>query len=148
MAEPKDTQASKNKVYDEVFNAEDADLALVCTCLTSSTADHRSKKKQQHIFKVHRKVLAAPSTFFEDMMAAASDTDGTEEGRKANDLPLIKMDESVAVVTVLLGAAYNKPELFESMLQAKDWKFALEVWEAANKYSFHTLRALSSTVLR
>lgn len=58
------------------------------------------------------------------------------------------MEESVAVVTVLLGAVYNKAELFATLGQAPKWSFTLDVWEAANEYSFHVLQALSSTVLR
>ena len=148
MAAREDFQILQNTICDDVFNAEDADLALVCTCPTTTGDEIKQVQQQQHIFKVHRKVLAAPSTFFEDMMLASEDTDGIFENRKPDDLPTVKMEESVAVVTVLLGAAYNKPELFAALVQAPEWKFALDVWEAANKYSFHVLKALSSTILR
>lgn len=73
MAEPKDVEIPQTKIYDKVFNAEDADLALVCTCVqptgtAAEASDQIMQVQQQHISKVHRKVLAAPSTFFEDMM--------------------------------------------------------------------------------
>lgn len=54
------------------------------------------------------------------------------------------MEEGADIIRILLGAAYNKSEMLIPLLEG-DWRFALAVWEAANKYFFHVLRALASS---
>lgn len=90
------------------------------------------------------------SAFFKDMV----DLSGQEASDVAGDidttakLPEVKVDESIAVIEVLLAAAYQKPEPLAAMVDCKEWEFIFQVWEAANKYSFQLVRVLCSTSLR
>lgn len=93
METPEDVEITQNTICDETSNAADADLALVCTCPTPTGNTVDSIKQQVHIFKVHRKVLAAPSTFFEDMLAASGVPDDIDEQGNSGNLPIVKMEE-------------------------------------------------------
>jgi len=132
------TEVKKPEVtIDTIFNATDADLALIW-----KEPSDDGLEPNLHVFKVHGKILAVPLTVFEDMLAASTDTSGEIEGLEG--VPEVKLEEEPAVVTVILGAAYNKSELLFPVIAGTDWEVALKVWEAANKYSFHVLKGLAS----
>lgn len=139
MAEEPESQL---EIIDASFNAEDADLVLVCSRPSQTDA-----QSLLHIFKVHRKVLAIPSTFFEDMFIVSVESSAMSQEQLVQGLPSVHMEEDVDVIRVLLGSAYNNFDLLIPMLEG-DWSFALQVWEAANKYLFHVLRALASSKIQ
>ena len=134
-------EQTEDRSMDDTFNPSDGDLSLVCHERPAGPAD----KPNLHIFKVHRQVLAISCTFFDDMLKVSGDP---EQIRIKTNAPELVMEESVAVVRALLGLAYNNSELIAGIITSRDWKFVLCLWEAANKYSFFALRALSSCVLR
>lgn len=122
------------------FNFKDADVILECRGVSLDQPD----KQQTFELRVHRQTLAAQSTFFQGMFeTAGQDTKADHDA----DLPRVAMQEEIDVVNILLGAAYNLPEVQAIIATSKDWAFILKVWEAANKYGMHLLRTLTSTLL-
>ena len=142
---PKEALDGLERSIDDTFDATDADLALVC--LKPDIKFGEDVSHTLHVFKVHKRIMAVPSTFFEAMMEASEP--GFEDSKDSVEgLPALRMEESPDVVQVLLGAAYNKPSLLGPLLMSENWRFALDVWEASNKYSFHVLKALSSSTIQ
>lgn len=145
------------------FDLPGADIVLECPKPVQTASDHASSTivasikpnatrnaestspvAPVHAFRVHARTLAAHSTFFQAMI----DTNETQDsGSIGADLPKVRMEEDMAVVNILLGAAYNNSEVQAVFTQSKDWRFILTVWEAANKYGFQLLRALATTLL-
>lgn len=132
------------RTVDEVYNAADADLALACALRKNG----KPVEGQLHIFKVHKRVLAAASTFFESMFETAGPQDCKADGIEGEAPPEVKLEESVEIVRILAGAAYRNMESLDVIADAKDWKFILDIWEAATKYAFPDLRLHCSTSLR
>ena len=142
---------------EKYFQLADGDIVLECITprqsTTAQTATHQPGVAQnvapalgqsRHHMKVHRRILAAHSAFFESMI----ETSGPQASDEGNvELPNVRMEEDLAVINVLLGAAYNNSEVQAIITESRDWTFILKVWEAANKYGFQLLRSLATTLL-
>lgn len=136
-----ETNGDAPSFEDDIFNAEDADIILDCPYRPDPGAT-ASDEFKRHTFKAHRAILAAHSTFFKDMVETA----GTDS--KVDTTPAIRMEEDSGIVSILLSAAYNKPDVQSRLLlTSKDWEVSLLVWEAANKYGFHLLRAYVASLI-
>lgn len=142
MADQSEQEATR--IVDEVHNAPDADPALVCAVRKYG----KPVDGQLHVFKVHKSVLAAASTVFEWMFETAGPQVCRAEGSEAEVLPGVNMEETIEVVSLVLGAAYQKLEALEAVADGQDWRLALEVWEAANKYLFDKFKVICSLALR
>lgn len=123
------------------FDAPDVDLLLECTGRRSDI-DPNPNGDKKYVFRVHRQRLAAVSTFFEDMMACSSEQNSDSE------LPEVCMSEQWPLVYIILGYAYNKPDVISVLKAGKAWSVTLKVYEAANKYQIHSLKPLTSSLLR
>lgn len=74
----------------------------------------QAEQKTLRIFRVQGKLLALPLIYFETMVHISAGT------KPPADLPELRKEESVAVIKVILGAAYNNSRLVEDFVQCKD----------------------------
>lgn len=63
-------------------------------------------------------------------------------------LPIVRLEEHWPVVQILTGWAYNKRDIIAIMRAGSEWPLILDVYNASNKYQFHTLAPFTSRLLR
>jgi len=134
---------AQEAVVDEAWNAADADKILRATEEIIG-----QNNKIACLYRVHRGKLAAVSTFFADMFEAASGKDTPE----MDGLPVLNLQESLYVVSMLLGAAYNDLKEFADLdthltSGQVNWKVVFDIYEAANKYGLYVLRSYGQALL-
>lgn len=125
-------------IIDEDFDDPNADLVLIAV----DDDAPQGEPKKHRIFRVQQKLLAIPFTCFETMVDISAGAEGPPDRSE------VRMEESVPVIKMILGAAYNNAQFIDALVKSQDWQFILEVWEASNKYSFFLLRALTSSLLQ
>lgn len=121
------------------WSASDADLEIWTRPVQLSGAFTKDQDVNQ-ILRVRLKNLEAASGVFSAMAESA---EATVEG-SSSSLPVIHLEEKVAVLLVLVGAAHNDRAEFVKLFQSTDWRFVMEIWEAAHKYDMAIVKASAS----
>lgn len=123
--------------YDERYAFSDADIVIVPSVdQTSGWGDPDTR------FKAHKRKLRAASVIFSDMLDC-----GNDDLVEGDELPEVRLPESVQAIAVLLGAVYCDQRDKIVPLESLDWKIVKEVWEAGKKYELHMLAAYAGDIL-